>query len=222
MGIESDPNFTELSDRDRQLHLWAMAQTRNQTALQSNGQIVPECTAEADAMPRNAVTRSINEYRSPVYVQLQAELLSLSQNSKQIIAENSGHFIILSPGHKDSRCGYLLLAVRLVRQLCFEIEFAWRIHGHSICDKARRAEARRKTGQVAEPAGWSKSGSEGAGEFGESGLRKCKEALSVCRSESKNVESCQEAMGKDQSAREESSRLRAKNLGTVKSLVFEE
>jgi hypothetical protein len=138
MGIESDPNFSKLSDRDRQLHLWAMAQTRNQTALQSNGQIVPECMAEADAIAKERshplVDVSINEYRSPKYVQLQAELLSLSQNSKQIIAENSGHFIILSPGHKDSRCGYLLLAVRLVRQLCFEIEFAWRIHGHSICD----------------------------------------------------------------------------------------
>ena len=49
MGIESDPNFSKLSARDRELHLWAMSQTRNQTALQTNMQTSQECTALADA-----------------------------------------------------------------------------------------------------------------------------------------------------------------------------
>ena len=33
--------------------------------------------------------------RNPDYVKLQTELLALSQNSKEIIAENSGHFVII-------------------------------------------------------------------------------------------------------------------------------
>jgi len=49
-GIESDPNFSKLSARDRELHLWAMAQTRNQKAMQSNHEMMPKCVAEADAI----------------------------------------------------------------------------------------------------------------------------------------------------------------------------
>lgn len=112
-GIESDPNFSKLSSRDRQLHLWAMAQTRNQMALQANMEMMPQCVAAADAIAK--------EHRHPFgdkplvdvstdmgthvpddsgsvgrsYAKLQADLLSLSQNSKQMIAEKSGHFIII-------------------------------------------------------------------------------------------------------------------------------
>ena len=38
---------------------------------------------------------STDEALGPDYAKLQTELLSLSQNSKQIIAEKSGHFIII-------------------------------------------------------------------------------------------------------------------------------
>jgi pimeloyl-ACP methyl ester carboxylesterase len=103
-GIESDPNFSKLSSRDRELHLWAMSQTRNQTALRTNVGISQECTAGADAISREQshplgdkplVDVSTDEDRSPYYVKLQTELLSLSRNSKQIIAEKSGHFVII-------------------------------------------------------------------------------------------------------------------------------
>jgi hypothetical protein len=50
VGIESDPNFNKLSSRDRELHLWAMSQPRNQIALRANVQITPGCVAEADAI----------------------------------------------------------------------------------------------------------------------------------------------------------------------------
>jgi len=104
MGIESDPNFSKLSARDRELHLWAMSQTRNQTALQTNMQTSQECTALADATPKEhihplgdkpLVDVSQDEFRAPEYDEFQAKLLSLSQNSKQIVAEKSGHFIII-------------------------------------------------------------------------------------------------------------------------------
>jgi pimeloyl-ACP methyl ester carboxylesterase len=112
-GIESDPNFSKLSSRDRQLHLWAMAQTRNQMAMQANMEIMPQCVAAADAIakehrhafgdkPLVDVSTDMGTHvpddsgsvgRS--YAKLQADLLSLSQNSKQMIAEKSGHFIII-------------------------------------------------------------------------------------------------------------------------------
>jgi pimeloyl-ACP methyl ester carboxylesterase len=103
-GIESDPNFSKLSSRDRQLHLWAMAQTRNQMALQANVEMMPQC-AEADTIAKQhshplgdkpLVDMSTDMGAEvPDYAKLQTELLSLSQNSKQIIAEKSGHFIII-------------------------------------------------------------------------------------------------------------------------------
>ena len=50
--IESDPNFGKSSSRDRQLHLWAMSQARNQMALQANREIMPQCFVEADAITK--------------------------------------------------------------------------------------------------------------------------------------------------------------------------
>jgi pimeloyl-ACP methyl ester carboxylesterase len=103
-GIESDPNFSKLSSRDRELHLWAMSQTRNQMALQGNHEIVPECVAKADAIAKEhshplgdkpLVDVSTDESLGPDYVKLQTDLLSLSENSKQIIARKSGHFVII-------------------------------------------------------------------------------------------------------------------------------
>src|SRR6266478_4806655 len=104
MGIEGDPNFSKLSARDRELHLWAMSQTRNQTALRTNTETSQECTAEADAILKEhihplgdkpLVDVSTDEFRTPEYDEFQTKLLSLSQNSNQIVAAKSGHFIII-------------------------------------------------------------------------------------------------------------------------------
>ena len=104
MGIEGDPNFSKLSARDRELHLWAMSQTRNQTALRTNTETSQECTAEADAIfkehihplgDKPLVDVSTDEFRTPEYDEFQTKLMSLSQNSKEIVAAKSGHFIII-------------------------------------------------------------------------------------------------------------------------------
>lgn len=102
MGIESDPNFSKLSARDRELHLWAMAQTRNQTVLRSNIRLVPDCIAKAEALAKEhplgdkpLIDVSTDQFRGSDYVKFQGELLSLSQDSKEIIAEKSGHFVII-------------------------------------------------------------------------------------------------------------------------------
>ena len=47
------------------------------------------------ARDKPLVDISTNEFRSPDYEKLQNNLLSLSQNSKQSVAEKSGHFIII-------------------------------------------------------------------------------------------------------------------------------
>jgi pimeloyl-ACP methyl ester carboxylesterase len=96
-GIESDPNFSKLSARDRELHLWAMAQTRKQKAMQSNHEMMPKCVAEADAITgeHSHPLVDVTTVDSARATELQTKLLSLSRNSKQVIAEESGHFIII-------------------------------------------------------------------------------------------------------------------------------
>jgi pimeloyl-ACP methyl ester carboxylesterase len=104
MGIEDDPNFSKLSAQDRELHLWAMSQPRTLAALRGNSEMMPTCIAEADAIAKEhtqplgdkpLVDVSTDTMRSPEYIKLQTDLLSLSQNSKELIAEKSGHFIII-------------------------------------------------------------------------------------------------------------------------------
>ena len=99
-GIEDDPNFSNLSARDRELHLWALSQTtRNETARRTNANIIPRCLAEADAIAderphplddKPLVDVSTDMNRTPNYIGVQAKLTSLSQNSKELIAERSG------------------------------------------------------------------------------------------------------------------------------------
>jgi hypothetical protein len=103
MGMESDPNFKKLPTQDQQLHLWAAAQDKDQVAMQANGRMLPQCADEADAVAKQhpnpigdkpLVDISIeNEILG--YAELQSELLALSRDSKQIVARNSSHFIII-------------------------------------------------------------------------------------------------------------------------------
>ena len=114
MGMEDDPNFSKLPLQDRELHHWATTQARNQGASTDNFDMLFDCLAQADAMikdqshslgdkPLVDVTAGTGPSMPPQaaekwrdkYAELQAKLLSLSANSKQLIAENSGHFIII-------------------------------------------------------------------------------------------------------------------------------
>jgi len=104
IGLEDDPNFSKLPQRDRELHLWAIAQTRDQMALQSNHEVSMECAPQAEAIAKEhtqtlgdkpLVDVSTDMMRSPEYIKFQTDLLSLSRNSKEIIAEKSDHFVII-------------------------------------------------------------------------------------------------------------------------------
>ena len=113
-GVEDNPNFSKLSVRDRELHLWATSQPPNQTALQDSLDMSMDCAEQADAIiqeqnralrekPLVDVTANTTPSLPPPvaqkwhdkYEELQIKLLSLSLNSKRLIAENSGHFILI-------------------------------------------------------------------------------------------------------------------------------
>jgi pimeloyl-ACP methyl ester carboxylesterase len=102
MGLEDDPNFSKLPAQDREAHLWFMTQPRNQKAIQTtNGEAKPGCFTDADAI--------VKEHSKPLGdkplvdvdtnqtagAELQNQLLSLSSNSKEMTADNSGHFVII-------------------------------------------------------------------------------------------------------------------------------
>ena len=119
MGIEDDPNFGKLPARDRELHVWFMAQSRNQKALQANHEIVPDCFAEANAIAKEQ-SRPLPD--KPLVdvdtdqsagAELQKQLLALSRNSKEITADNSGHFVIID--RPDVVIDAISQAVRSVR-----------------------------------------------------------------------------------------------------------
>lgn len=102
-GMDHDPNFNRLDSDDQQFHRWAESQNKDQTALRTNTQITPQCFAEAEAVVkkhpqplgnRPLVDISVDSHM-PGYARLHSQLLSLSSDSKQIVAENSGHFVII-------------------------------------------------------------------------------------------------------------------------------
>ena|SRR5579863_962708 len=103
VGLEDDPNFSMLSSRDREFHLWATAQARDQAALQSNIEVSMECAEQADAIAKEhaqplgdkPLVDISTDIPGPEYRKLQSDLLSLSRNSKQMVAEKSGHFVII-------------------------------------------------------------------------------------------------------------------------------
>ena len=114
MGMEDDPNFGKLSARDRELHLWGTTRMRDRVASPDNLDMLLDCVAQADAISKDQVhplgdkplvdvtAGTVPPLPPPVaekwraqYEELQTKVLSLSGNSKRLVAENSGHFIII-------------------------------------------------------------------------------------------------------------------------------
>jgi pimeloyl-ACP methyl ester carboxylesterase len=113
--MEDDPTFNKLPARDRELHQWAAAQARGKApSTGSPMDVLFDCLAQADAIikdqshplgdkPLVDVTAGAfpplpppaAEKSRAKYEDLQTKLLSLSGNSKRLVAENSGHFIII-------------------------------------------------------------------------------------------------------------------------------
>jgi pimeloyl-ACP methyl ester carboxylesterase len=115
IGMEDDANFSKLSAGDRELHHWATTQARGKAVSTGDPlDLLFDCVAQADAIikdqshplgdkPLVDVTAGIfpplpppaAEQSRAKYEELQTKLLSLSGNSKRLVAENSGHFITI-------------------------------------------------------------------------------------------------------------------------------
>ena len=97
MGFEDDVNFAKLPKRDQDRHIWAMARH----PIPVSSQMVTDCFSQIKGISRGrpyplgnidlAVISTPNE--SPAYVQLQADLLGLSRNSRHVMAWNSTHMV---------------------------------------------------------------------------------------------------------------------------------
>ena len=100
-GLEDDPNFGKLSEKDRELHLWFMGKQRDQKALQANHEMIPQCFADANAMVEKRDhplgDKPVVDVDTPgsAGLELQKTLLSISTNSKELLADKSGHFVIV-------------------------------------------------------------------------------------------------------------------------------
>jgi pimeloyl-ACP methyl ester carboxylesterase len=100
-GLSDDSNFSKLSAQDQELHRWFMAKERDQKALQANHEIIPQCFADADAAlekqdhPLGDKPVVDVDTRDSAGAALQKTLLALSTNSKEMVAEKSGHFVII-------------------------------------------------------------------------------------------------------------------------------
>ncbi len=78
-----------------------MSQPRKQKALQANAEIVSECISEADVLvkghshPLGGKPPVDVDASQTLSTELQTQLLSLSQNSKEMVADKSGHFAMI-------------------------------------------------------------------------------------------------------------------------------
>ena len=93
-GVEDEPGFDKLPAPIRDLHRWAMS--RN--PARPDAKTAEACIADLrDSTPGNfplIVVSTANDSRG--YPELQASLLALSSNSRQIIAAESFHSIEIS------------------------------------------------------------------------------------------------------------------------------
>jgi pimeloyl-ACP methyl ester carboxylesterase len=95
--------FQELPARDYQLHLWANSLPGVSNIMGRNVAMLSECASDIEAATRNQSSPLdgkplvvLSESNSmPGYAELQRQLLSLSSNSKEVAAENSGHYIMI-------------------------------------------------------------------------------------------------------------------------------
>jgi hypothetical protein len=99
MSYEDDPNFSRLPERDRELHRWAMSQH----PLKPGEAMVNDCAARIEqltgqqAHPLGDLPLIVVSTPNAAsgYAELQAKLLTLSNNSRQRIAQNSSHMVII-------------------------------------------------------------------------------------------------------------------------------
>jgi hypothetical protein len=101
--LNPDFAFEKLPASDYQLHLWANSLPGVSKIMAGNIAMLPECASDVEGATRSQasplggkpliVLSTTNSM--PIYTDLQRQLLSLSSNSKQVVAEKSSHFIMI-------------------------------------------------------------------------------------------------------------------------------
>jgi pimeloyl-ACP methyl ester carboxylesterase len=91
--------FEKLPERDYQLHVWANSQPGIPQIIDKNSQIATECSTQVDSATKNQASPLSDKPLIAISVQatqlLHAQLLSLSSNSKQLIAVHTGHYVMV-------------------------------------------------------------------------------------------------------------------------------
>lgn len=99
LDLEDDRNFSRLPERDQELHRWALSIH----SLRPTPEMAAECFSEVEKATTKVLFPLGNKplavvstlYDSPQYRELQRQLLLLSHNSTQFVAENSSHMVII-------------------------------------------------------------------------------------------------------------------------------
>lgn len=118
LDIEDDWNFAKLPERDQKLHRWALAIH----SFRPTTDMAAVCFSEVDKAEQKksfplgnkpvAVVSTL--YDSPRYRELQRHLLVLSHKSKQFIADDSSHMVIIDqPEVVIEAIQYVVAAVRI-------------------------------------------------------------------------------------------------------------
>lgn len=104
-GTAPNPVFQKLPEQDYRLHLWATSRPDFMSASRANTEAIPGCMSEADATKQKQTVALGNKPLvvigagdvpseiATAHAKLQTDLLSLSQNSRQVVAKKSGHYI---------------------------------------------------------------------------------------------------------------------------------
>jgi pimeloyl-ACP methyl ester carboxylesterase len=117
LDLEDDRNFSKLPQRDQELHRWALSIH----SIRPTPEDAAICFSEVDrseskqAFPLGDTPLAVIStlYASKQYTQLQHALLMLSHNSKQFMAENSTHMVIIDqPEIIDEAIHEVIAAVR--------------------------------------------------------------------------------------------------------------
>lgn len=98
LDMEDDRNFARLPERDQRLHRWALAHS-----LRPTPEMAAVCFDEVERAEKKIpfplgskpVVVVSTTYDSERYRKLQEQLLNLSSNHRQLVAENSTHMVII-------------------------------------------------------------------------------------------------------------------------------
>jgi pimeloyl-ACP methyl ester carboxylesterase len=98
MKPDLNTGFEKLPEQDYQLHVWANSQPRVSDVMKRNLQITRECIGDVDLATQNRANPM--GAKPLIVVSAQATeflhaLLGISSNSKQVIAANSGHYVMV-------------------------------------------------------------------------------------------------------------------------------